>query len=75
MLFRSAVSAPPDGPARPQKRQRRDILSVLTPEERAQLDTLTDKLIVGVKEAGVSGKKKGRKVCKRSRKHRGGRRR
>lgn len=52
-----------------------DILSVLTPEERAQLDTLTDKLIVGVKEAGVSGKKKGRKVCKRSRKHRGGRRR
>jgi DNA-binding MarR family transcriptional regulator len=37
-----------------------DIMSALTPEEQAQLDTITEKLIVSLKEKGVSGKGKGR---------------
>ena len=39
-----------------------EILSVLTPEEQAQLDALTGKLIVAMKDKGVSCKGKGRKV-------------
>ena len=39
-----------------------EILSVLTPEEQAQLDTLTEKLIIAMKDKGVSCKGKGRKV-------------
>lgn len=38
-----------------------EILSVLTDEERAQLDAINEKLIVSLKEAGISGKKTGRK--------------
>lgn len=38
-----------------------DILSALTPEERQQLDALTEKLIVSIKDKGICGKHKGRK--------------
>ena len=44
------------------------ILSCLTAEEVKQLDAITEKLIVAMKEKGVSGKKKGYKV--RRKKHR-----
>lgn len=43
-----------------------EILSVLTDEERAQLDAINEKLIIACKDAGISGKKKGYRVpCKR----------
>lgn len=45
-----------------------EILSCLTAEEVKQLDAITEKLIVAMKEKGVSGKKKGYKV--RRKKHR-----
>lgn len=45
-----------------------EILSCLTAEEVKQLDAITEKLIVAVKEKGISGKKKGYKV--RRKKHR-----
>ncbi len=38
-----------------------DILGCLTEEEVAQLNAITEKLIVSIKEKGVNGKKKGRK--------------
>ena len=38
-----------------------DILGCLTEEEVAQLNVITEKLIVSIKEKGVNGKKKGRK--------------
>ena len=38
-----------------------EILKALTADEIAQLDAITEKLIVGMKEAGIDGKKKGRK--------------
>ena len=38
------------------------ILSALTDDERAQLDALNEKLIVSLKDAGIDGKKKGRKA-------------
>ncbi len=47
------------------------ILSALSADERAQLDAITEKLIVGLKDSGIDGKGKGRKVhrkhkhCKR----------
>ena len=41
-----------------------DVLSCLTGEEIDQLNAITEKLIVAAKEAGVSGKKKGRKMHK-----------
>ena len=41
-----------------------DILSCLTGEEIDQLNAITEKLIVAAKDAGVSGKKKGRKMHK-----------
>lgn len=41
-----------------------DILSCLTEEEADQLNAICEKLIVAAKEAGVSGKKKGRKMHK-----------
>lgn len=44
------------------------ILSCLTAEEVKQLDAITEKLIVAMKEKGISGKKKGYKV--RRKKHR-----
>lgn len=45
-----------------------EILSCLTAEEVKQLDAITEKLIVAMKEKGISGKKKGYKV--RRNKHR-----
>lgn len=45
-----------------------EILSCLTAEEVKQLDAITEKLIVAMKEKGISGKKKGYKVCRK--KHR-----
>ncbi len=44
-----------------------DILSCLTAEEAAQLEAISEKLIVSLKEKGICGKKKGYKV--RRRKH------
>ena len=41
-----------------------DILACLTGEEIDQLNAITEKLIVAAKDAGVSGKKKGRKMHK-----------
>lgn len=38
------------------------ILEALSEEERAQLEELCDKLIVGMKENGIDGKKKGHKA-------------
>ena len=38
------------------------ILAALSDEERAQLDAISEKLIVSLKEAGIDGKGKGRKV-------------
>ncbi|WP_303251565.1 MarR family winged helix-turn-helix transcriptional regulator [uncultured Senegalimassilia sp.] len=45
-----------------------EVLSCLTAEEVKQLDAITEKLIVAMKEKGISGKKKGYKV--RRKKHR-----
>ncbi len=45
-----------------------EILSCLTAEEVKQLEAITEKLIVAMKEKGISGKKKGYKV--RRKKHR-----
>ncbi len=39
-----------------------DIISCLSDEEIAQLDAISEKLIVSLKEKGVHGKKKGRKM-------------
>ena len=39
-----------------------DILSCLSGEEVAQLDAITEKLILAMKDKGISGKKKGFKV-------------
>ena len=38
------------------------ILAALSDEEHAQLDAISEKLIVSLKEAGIDGKGKGRKV-------------
>ena len=42
------------------------ILSVLTAEELAQFDAINEKLIVACKEAGVDGKRKGRKAHRKA---------
>ena len=49
-----------------------DILGCLSDEEVAQLNAITEKLIVSIKEKGVNGKKKGRKAhhCHGRRHHR-----
>lgn len=39
-----------------------DILSCLTDEEVAQLNALTEKIILSCKDKGINGKKKGRKA-------------
>lgn len=44
------------------------ILSVLSDEERAQLDAITEKLILGCKDSGIDGKKKGHKHHRKCRK-------
>lgn len=41
------------------------ILAPLSADEREQLDAINEKLIVGLKEAGINGKKKGRKAHKK----------
>ena len=46
-----------------------EILSVLTAEEIAQLDAISEKLILGCKDAGINGKKKGYKVRHCCKKH------
>ena len=46
------------------------ILAALSDDERAQLDAINEKLIVSLKEAGIDGKGKGHKTC-RKRKHHG----
>ena len=48
-----------------------EILSALTAEEIAQLDAINEKLIVSMKEAGISGKKKGHKQHRKNKKHHG----
>ena len=52
-----------------QEKVSEEILSVLTDEERAQLDAINEKLIVACKEAGIDGKKKGHKAHKHARRH------
>ena len=42
-----------------------EILSCLSDEEVEQLNALTEKVILSLKEKGISGKKKGRKVYRR----------
>ena len=51
-----------------------EILSVLTDEERAQYDAINEKLIVGCKEAGISGKKKGYRAPRKRHGHKCARR-
>ena len=46
-----------------------EILAVLTDEERAALDAINEKLIMGAKEAGICGKKKGHKAHRHGHKH------
>ena len=50
------------------------ILSALSADEIAQLDAICEKLIVSCKDAGIDGKKKGRKHHRKGRKHHGRRR-
>ena len=46
------------------------IIGILTADECAELDALCEKLIVGLKEAGIDGKKKGHKAhCHSKRGH------
>lgn len=46
-----------------------EILKALSGDEVAQLDALCEKLILGCKDAGINGKKKGRKHHRKGRKH------
>ena len=46
-----------------------EILSCLTAAEVKQLDAITEKLIVAMKEKGISGKKKGYKVRRKKHRH------
>lgn len=46
-----------------------EILSALSADERAQFDAINEKLIVSLKEAGIDGKKKGRKHHRKGHKH------
>ena len=45
------------------------IVAALTAEEREQLEALCDKLIVGMKEDGIDGKKKGHKAHRHGHRH------
>ena len=47
------------------------ILAALSDDERAQLDAITEKLIVAMKEDGIDGKKKGRKAHRKHHKGHG----
>ena len=46
-----------------------EIMSALSDDEIAQLDAICEKLIVGCKDAGIDGKKKGRKHHRKGHKH------
>lgn len=46
-----------------------DIMSALSDDEIAQLDAICEKLIMGCKDAGIDGKKKGRKHHRKGHKH------
>ena len=46
-----------------------DILSCLSADEVAQLDAISEKIIVSLKEKGICGKKKGYKVRRKYRRH------
>ena len=46
-----------------------DILSCLSADEVAQLDSISEKIIVSLKEKGICGKKKGYKVRRKHRRH------
>ncbi len=46
-----------------------DILSCLSADEVAQLDAISEKIIVSLKEKGICGKKKGYKVRRKHRRH------
>lgn len=46
-----------------------DILGTLSDDERAQLYAICEKLVIGCKEAGIDGKKKGRKHHRKDHKH------
>ena len=45
------------------------ILAVLSDDERAQLDAINEKLIVSLKDAGIDGKGKGHKACRKRKRH------
>ena len=45
------------------------IMAALTADEAAQLDAICEKLIVSCKDAGIDGKKKGRKHHRKGHKH------
>ena len=70
-----AVKLTKDGKEIAEKREKlndevaKDILSCLSGEEIDQLNAITEKLIVAAKDAGVSGKKKGRKMHRRHKGH------
>ena len=49
-----------------QEKVSEEILSVLTDEERAQLDAINEKLIVACKEAGIDAKHKGHHARRRA---------
>lgn len=63
-----AVKLTDEGKALAEKRESaqeaaaENILAALSDEERAQLDAISEKLILSLKEAGIDGKGKGRKV-------------
>ena len=46
-----------------------DILSCLSADEVAQLDAISEKIIVSLKEKGICGKKRGYKVRRKHRRH------
>jgi DNA-binding MarR family transcriptional regulator len=46
-----------------------DVLSCLSADEVAQLDAISEKIIVSLKEKGICGKKKGYKVRRKHRRH------
>ena len=52
-----------------QDKAAKNILAVLSDEERAQLDAINEKLIVALKEAGIDGKGKGHKVHRKHKRH------
>ena len=70
-----AVKLTDDGRKLAQKREAAqdkavdEIVKALSADEIAQLDAICEKLIVSCKDAGIDGKKKGRKHHRKGRKH------